>query len=415
MLQTLERTHTFDARVLTADNAAALRTLTGPGGLPLLPCLHPALEEGQIVGDYAGQNELQAAAALLPLYAEDPLPTSLRAAGYGADGQGAVLTPPVLNEDYTQLRHFLLFRARRSPFFVSVCPAQSGKQSRTEVIGRDLCQKQQNAHLCAAQQGLSHRQDDKGRSGTDAGREKPVRFFRCHLTGAHRLGRSVSGRGKAAQESHQQHPGRAGSIHSHQPCHRPKWQGQHIPQRALDEQCRHHKKRIQREQQRTAAEGQSLPQCLRAGFWCRKRECPDQNQHQGYQPGKVLGLIHTHTLRFHIYVAPGAALHSGREGADVARKRRQHISPAGWFQRLFRQPPANFYGRTSVYLSGSILEIEHFRRIRSYDDGELCLELGKGLLTIYGSQLKIIALSTQRITLRGEILRTEFSRVATSR
>ena len=92
----------------------------------------------------------------------------------------------------------------------------------------------------------------------------------------------------------------------------------------------------------------------------------------------------------------------------MARKRRQHISPAGWFQRLFRQPPANFYGRTSVYLSGSILEIEHFRRIRSYDDGELCL-------TIYGSQLKITALSTQRITLRGEILRTEFSRDATSR
>ena len=91
----------------------------------------------------------------------------------------------------------------------------------------------------------------------------------------------------------------------------------------------------------------------------------------------------------------------------MARKRRQHISPAGWFQRLFRQPPANFYGRTS--------EIEHFRRIRSYDDGELCLELGKGLLTIYGSQLKITALSTQRITLRGEILRTEFSRDATSR
>lgn len=138
--------------------------------------------------------------------------------------------------------------ARRSPFSVSVCPAQSGKQSRTEVIGRDLCQKQQNAHLCAAQQGLSHRQDDKGRSGTDAGWEKPVRFFRCHLTGAHRLGRSVSGRGKAAQESHQQHPGRTGSIHSHQPCHRPKWQGQHIPQRALDEQCRHHKKRYSERQ-----------------------------------------------------------------------------------------------------------------------------------------------------------------------
>ena len=112
MLQTLERTQTFDARVLNADHAAALRALTGPSGLPLLPCLHPALEEGQIVGDYAGQEELQAAAALLPLYAEDPLPTSLRAAGYGADGQGAVLTPPVLRGDYTQLRHFLRLALR---------------------------------------------------------------------------------------------------------------------------------------------------------------------------------------------------------------------------------------------------------------------------------------------------------------
>ena len=73
MLQTLERTNIFDARVLTAAHADALRALAGPGGLPLLPCLHPALEEGQIVGDYAGQDELQAAAALLPLYAEDPV------------------------------------------------------------------------------------------------------------------------------------------------------------------------------------------------------------------------------------------------------------------------------------------------------------------------------------------------------
>ena len=64
MLQTLERTNTFDARVLTASHAGALRELTGDTGLPLLPCLHPALEEGQIVGDYAGQGELQAAAAL---------------------------------------------------------------------------------------------------------------------------------------------------------------------------------------------------------------------------------------------------------------------------------------------------------------------------------------------------------------
>ena len=50
--------------------------------------------------------------SFVPLYAEDPLPTSLRAAGYGADGQGAVLTPPILREDYTQLRHFLRLALR---------------------------------------------------------------------------------------------------------------------------------------------------------------------------------------------------------------------------------------------------------------------------------------------------------------
>ena len=110
MLQTLERNvHTFDAQVLTPAGAAALAELTGPAGLPFLPPdrQRTALENGQIIADYAGQPELQAAAALMPLYDDAPLPTSLRAAGYGADGQGAVLTPPVLNENYTQLRHFL--------------------------------------------------------------------------------------------------------------------------------------------------------------------------------------------------------------------------------------------------------------------------------------------------------------------
>ncbi|MCI6141632.1 MAG: hypothetical protein PUJ48_01830 [Subdoligranulum variabile] len=115
MLQTLERNvQTFDARVLSAAGAAALAELTGPAGLPFLPPdrQRAALENGQIIADYAGQPDLQAAAALMPLYDDAPLPTSLRAAGYGADGQGAVLTPPVLNENYTQLRHFLRMALR---------------------------------------------------------------------------------------------------------------------------------------------------------------------------------------------------------------------------------------------------------------------------------------------------------------
>ena len=115
MLQTLERNAvTFDARVLTPAHLEALRELCGQNGLPALPGdrLLPALQNGQVLGDYAGGDRLQAAAALLPLYADEPLPALLRAAGYGADGQGAVLTPPLLRSAYPQLRLFLRMALR---------------------------------------------------------------------------------------------------------------------------------------------------------------------------------------------------------------------------------------------------------------------------------------------------------------
>ena len=96
----------------------------------------------------------------------------------------------------------------------------------------------------------------------------------------------------------------------------------------------------------------------------------------------------------------------------MARRRRRYGSVSGWVRQLFRQPPADLYGRTAVYLCRNTLEVEHFQRIRAYDDGSLCLELDKGLLTIYGAKLQILTLSAQRITLRGEISRTEFSREA---
>ena len=87
----------------------------------------------------------------------------------------------------------------------------------------------------------------------------------------------------------------------------------------------------------------------------------------------------------------------------MGRKRKQTHPLRGWFRRMFRQPPGDFYGRASVYLSGR-------RRIRSYEEGKLCLELGRGTLTVYGDDLKIETLSARRLTLRGQILRTDFSK-----
>lgn len=89
----------------------------------------------------------------------------------------------------------------------------------------------------------------------------------------------------------------------------------------------------------------------------------------------------------------------------MGRKRKQTHSLRGWFRRMFRQPPGDFYGRASVYLSGRRMEID-----RSYEEGKLCLELGRGTLTVYGDDLKIETLSARRLTLRGQILRTDFSK-----
>lgn len=94
----------------------------------------------------------------------------------------------------------------------------------------------------------------------------------------------------------------------------------------------------------------------------------------------------------------------------MGRKRNRKHSLRGWFRQIFRQPPKGFYGRTSVYLSGERMEIEQFRRIRSYEEGKLSLELGRGILTVYGDELKIETLSARRLTLRGQILRTDFSK-----
>lgn len=93
----------------------------------------------------------------------------------------------------------------------------------------------------------------------------------------------------------------------------------------------------------------------------------------------------------------------------MAKKQSGHLPPRSWAKRMLRQPPKGFYGQPSVYLCGGTMEIEHFRRIRSYDNDKLCLEFGHGTLTVYGDALKIQTLAAHRITLHGNFLRTDFA------
>lgn len=105
--------------------------------------------------------------------------------------------------------------------------------------------------------------------------------------------------------------------------------------------------------------------------------------------------------------AAGAALETG--GEKVSKQHKRRLTPQSWFKLLFRQPPAGMYRRPSVYMTGTQMEIEHFRRIRTYDQNKLCLELYGGTFTVYGDQMQILSLAAHRITLQGRFVRTDFT------
>lgn len=284
------------------------------------------------------------------------------------------------------------------------CPRKPVQQRSRKIPGTQLRQKQQDAKLCAVEQRLPDRQDHERRPGTDAGGQERIRLARGELPGADGLCRRVCCRGKAAEQTDEQDPRRAGSLHPDAPRRGPERDGQQVARRAPDQQRRHHQKRKKREQQRPGAEGQPLPKRLPAGLRHRKRQYTRQNRQQ-----KQTDLIHTQPLRFHIYGTGGVALHSRYgEGAGVKKQRSGRLSLREWFWRMFRQPPRGFYGQPSVYRSGDRMEIEQFRRILTYDEEKLCLEFRRGRFTVYGDELHIETLAAHRITLRGRVLRTEF-------
>ena len=74
-----------------------------PGG----PDTAALLQTNAVLGDYAGTDTLQAAMGMLPMFGQSHLALALRAAGFGADGQGIVLAPPAFTAQYLPVRRFL--------------------------------------------------------------------------------------------------------------------------------------------------------------------------------------------------------------------------------------------------------------------------------------------------------------------
>ena len=65
--------------------------------------------------------------------------------------------------------------------------------------------------------------------------------------------------------------------------------------------------------------------------------------------------------------------------------------------------PTGFYGEEAIYWSGGMLELEHFRRVVLIESDRLCVETRRGYLTVTGQQLKVAAMETGRLLVRGQV------------
>ena len=94
LLMTETNLDVFHAQLLAPQDAPAMDQLCAACGTPGGPDTAALLQTNAVLGDYAGTDTLQAAMGMLPMFGQSRLALALRAAGFGADGQGIVLAPP---------------------------------------------------------------------------------------------------------------------------------------------------------------------------------------------------------------------------------------------------------------------------------------------------------------------------------
>lgn len=73
------------------------------------------------------------------------------------------------------------------------------------------------------------------------------------------------------------------------------------------------------------------------------------------------------------------------------------------------QIPRYFYQREALYWSGDAMELEHFRRVVLLEENKLCVETGRGTVTVTGTGLTVEALERDRILLKGQFQQVTFS------
>lgn len=85
------------------------------------------------------------------------------------------------------------------------------------------------------------------------------------------------------------------------------------------------------------------------------------------------------------------------------RRSRRRFDPGS----LLAQPPRQFYFLPELEIRGGLIITDGCRRVLDFTPQTICLDLGEGIVTLYGQELRIESLSGKRLVAAGRVHRIE--------
>ena len=89
------------------------------------------------------------------------------------------------------------------------------------------------------------------------------------------------------------------------------------------------------------------------------------------------------------------------------KPRPRHPHSSGRPASLLAQPPEGFYFLPELEIRGGLVVTDGCRRVLDFTPQTLCLDLGEGIGTVYGQDLRIEASSGKRLVAAGRVHRIE--------
>lgn len=94
-----------------------------------------------------------------------------------------------------------------------------------------------------------------------------------------------------------------------------------------------------------------------------------------------------------------------RQARPQQRRKREKTE----LKSFFAQPAPTFYRLPDLELRGGRVLTDGCRRVLDFTPQKLSLDMGRAVITFYGTELKIESLAGKRLVVAGKITRMEFA------